>query len=80
MQNYMKYIIGLAILILSCALRALPGWGQEGEDARNYRLVKKYLLNDSSLARNKLPILWFPIDYEKNARWWPVSDPVSLKT
>lgn len=72
MQNYMKYIIGLAILILSSVLYERFRDGvQEDEDARNYRLVKKYLLNDSSLARSKLPILWIHIDYEKNARWWP---------
>ena len=33
-------------------------------------LIKKYLLNDTSLTNNKKPILWVHIDFEKNARKW----------
>jgi len=45
----------------------------EGEDEheKNYKLVKKYLLNDSSLAQSKKPIIWIHMVYDTNARWWP---------
>jgi len=43
----------------------------EDEHMRNYRLVKQYLLNDSSLAQSKKPIIWIHMVYETNARWWP---------
>ena len=43
----------------------------EDEHMKNYRLVKQYLLNDSSLAQSKKPIIWVHMVYEKNARWWP---------
>ncbi len=37
----------------------------------NYKLVRQYLLNDSSLAQSKKPIIWIHMVYETNARWWP---------
>jgi hypothetical protein len=33
-------------------------------------LIQKYLLNDSSLTKNKKPILWVHIEFDKNARSW----------
>lgn len=33
-------------------------------------LIKKYLLNDTSLTKNRKPILWVHIDFDKNARQW----------
>jgi len=44
---------------------------EEDEDMKQYELVKKYLLNDSSLAKTKKPIIWIHMTYEVNARWWP---------
>ena len=41
------------------------------EGMKQYELVKKYLLNDSSLAKSKKPIIWIHMTYEVNARWWP---------
>ena len=43
----------------------------DDENMRNYKLVKKYLLNDSSLAQSKKPIIWIHMVYDINARWWP---------
>jgi hypothetical protein len=43
----------------------------DDEGMRQYELVKKYLLNDSSLAKSKKPIIWIHMTYEVNARWWP---------
>ena len=44
---------------------------EEDEGIKQYNLVKKYLLNDSSLAKTKKPIIWIHMTYEVNARWWP---------
>ena len=44
---------------------------EDDEDMKQYELVKKYLLNDSSLAKTKKPIIWIHMTYEVNARWWP---------
>lgn len=44
---------------------------EEDDDMKQYELVKKYLLNDSSLAKTKKPIIWIHMTYEVNARWWP---------
>jgi hypothetical protein len=41
------------------------------EEMEQYAIVKKYLLNDSSLAQSKKPIIWIHMTYETNARWWP---------
>lgn len=40
------------------------------DESRHYELVRKYLVQDSSLARSKLPIIWIHVNYEYNARWW----------
>ena len=47
----------------------------ENDEERDYRMVKKYLLNDSNLAlknlpNSKLPIIWIHSKYEINARNW----------
>jgi len=44
---------------------------EDDEGMKQYELVKKYLLNDSSLAKSKKPIIWIHMTYEVNARWWP---------
>ena len=44
---------------------------QEGNNmSDDYNLIKKYLLNDKSLADTRRPFLWVFIDYEVNARNW----------
>lgn len=40
------------------------------EQYEDGQLIKKYLLNDTSLTNNKKPILWVHIEFEKNARAW----------
>ena len=47
----------------------------ENDEERDYRLVKKYLLNDTNLAlknipNSKLPIIWIHTKYDINARNW----------
>ena len=36
----------------------------------NYEEIRKYLLNESSLAKSKKPILWIHVPHEYNARDW----------
>jgi hypothetical protein len=36
----------------------------------SYEEMRKYLLNESSLAKNKKPILWIHVPHEYNARDW----------
>jgi len=68
-KNYINYIYLFVILIVL--------WYNRYEDKRvreenvgNYDAIQKYLLNESSLADTKKPILWIPITYEYNARNW----------
>ena len=44
---------------------------KNNDDIEQYELVKKYLLNDSSLAKSKKPIIWIHMVYDINSRWWP---------
>jgi len=41
-----------------------------GEDFDQYKLIKKYLLEDSSLSNTKKPLLWIHLNYNKNSRKW----------
>lgn len=36
----------------------------------NYDAIKKYLLNESDLAKSKKPIMWIHVPYEYNSRSW----------
>ena len=40
------------------------------EERKNYKLIEKYLLNDSSLANSKKPIIWIHNAYERNSKKW----------
>ena len=42
----------------------------DNEELQNYEKIKKYLLNDSSIAKSKKPVLWIHIPYEINSRSW----------
>ena len=66
-----KYIGSLAVLLIM-SLMYDKYKQKEGMDdeAKQYELVRKYLLNYSSLAQSKKPILWIHMDYQINARSW----------
>ena len=71
-MKYAKYILTIITMTLAGILyEKYKNTELNDEDARNYELVKKYLLNDSSLAQSKRPILWIHMTYDTNARWWP---------
>lgn len=67
----LKYIGSLAVLLIM-SLMYDKYKQKEGMDdeAKQYELVRKYLLNYSSLAQSKKPILWIHMDYQINARSW----------
>lgn len=68
----MKYIVSFGMLLAIGVLYEKYKLGLiNDEDKRNYEMVKKYLINDSSLAKSKLPIIWIHLKYEYNTRWWP---------
>lgn len=70
-MDYKKYGLSLlALLAVGMLYEKLNLRTLKDEDERNYELVKKYLLNDSSLARSKYPIIWIHLNYEPNARRW----------
>lgn len=71
MNYYAKYIFVLVILFIFSYLYNNYKKNEAINDKIDqYELIKKYLLNDSTLARTDKPILWIPIIFETNARWW----------
>ena len=40
------------------------------EEEETYNSIRNYLLNESSLAKSKKPILWLHVPYRVNARQW----------
>ena len=70
-MELLSYIIIAVILMIIGVLynKFKINMGKE-EESSHYDIVKKYLLNDSSLANSKKPMLWVHIDYDINARWW----------
>ena len=71
-MDYTKYIVSIAVLLVIGLVYEKYKIGLiNDEDKRNYEMVKKYLVNESSLAKSKLPIIWIHLKYEYNSRWWP---------
>jgi len=67
----MKYIGSLAVLlIMSLMYERYKKKETYDDESKQYELVRKYLLNHSSLAQSKKPILWIHMNYEINARSW----------
>ena len=72
MNYYLRYILVLIILmVLGYIFEKYKQHEEKIDQMDQYDLIKKYLLTDSSLAKTDKPILWIPIQFEKNARWWP---------
>ena len=44
---------------------------QLDEELQQYDMIQKFLLNESSLARSKKPIIWVHLGFYKNSRNWP---------
>ena len=66
-----KYIGSLAVLfIMSLMYEKYKKRESFDDESKQYELVRKYLLNHSSLAQSKKPILWIHMNYDMNARSW----------
>lgn len=69
--HYRHYIIPIIVLFATSFLYDQYKIKVEKDDEfKNYDLVKKYLLNGSSLARSKKPIIWVHIHSDTNSRHW----------
>ena len=72
MNYYAKYVFVLLLLFVLGNLFENYKKSEAKQDKMDqYELIKKYLLNDSTLARSDKPILWVHVTFETNARWWP---------
>ena len=64
-------IIGLYILYLQYKkISKTFNINKNKQETDDYDLIKKYLLNDSSLAKSKKNIIWIHNTYDINARSW----------
>jgi hypothetical protein len=69
--HYRHYIIPIIVLLATSFLYDQYKIKIEKDDEfKNYDLVKKYLLNGSSLATSKKPIIWIHVHSETNSRHW----------
>lgn len=63
-------LLGAIILISTVAGKYIKQNFIGDENADDYRLIKKYLLNENNLYRANKPNLWIHTKYEYNARRW----------
>lgn len=72
MKYYIKYIfVMLLLFVLGFIFEKYKKTEAKRDKMDQYELIKKYLLNDSTLARSDKPILWIHVAFETNSRWWP---------
>ena len=65
------YMYGALSLLIGVALyKAYVKENRVTQTQADYLILEKYLLEDSSLAKSKKPILWIHIDFQENARNW----------
>lgn len=70
-MNYKKYLTTVIILLITYGVYGTyKSYIKKHDEYTNYNNVRRYLINESSLAKSKLPILWIYMDYEQNSRWW----------
>jgi hypothetical protein len=70
-MDYSNLVMTLLILVgVGYIYDKLKLREEQDKNIVDYDLVRKYLLNDNSLAENKKPILWIHIPYEVNSREW----------
>jgi len=70
-MDYIKYGASLIVLLaVGMLYEKYKSYIVDDEDTKHYELVRKYLLNDSSLAKSKRPIIWIHLEYEQNSRNW----------
>lgn len=60
----------IIVILLSMIIQRYYDKKELSENVERYQKIYQYLLNDTSLIRNKKPILWIHIPYECNSRKW----------
>jgi len=71
MKNITTYIILFLLLIgLAFLYKRMEQKRSKEENKNIYSEIQNYLLDESSLAKTKKPILWIHIPYEYNSRKW----------
>lgn len=66
-----KYVFILVMILLVGSMKdKILNYDIKTSDEKHYDIVRQYLLNDSSLARSKLPIIWIHVTNEINSRSW----------
>ena len=71
MNYYAKYVFILLLLfVLGSIFESYKRSEAKREKIDQYELIKKYLLNDSTLARSDKPIMWVHVTFDTNARRW----------
>lgn len=71
MSSALNYGVGFIILLTAGIL--YERWREKDElqtKITDYELIKQYLLTESSLAKVEKPILWIPLEFEYNSRYW----------
>ena len=72
LEKYKNFIYPVIVSIaLGLLYNKYKSVEDDDDNIKNYKLVRKYLLNDSDLARKRKPIIWIHMVYENNSRWWP---------
>lgn len=66
--NYIMLFV--IVILLSMILQRYYDKKEKNENVERYNTIFQYLLNDTSLIKNKKPILWIHIPYESNSRKW----------
>lgn len=69
-RDYVNYFIIMSAFVGATYLYHKHKYLIEETPEDHYRIVEQYLINDSSLARSKMPIMWVHVSRELNARWW----------
>ena len=69
-NDYIKYFVLMGVfVVISYYYNKHKSWIDDTPED-HYKIVSNYLINDSSLAKSKLPIMWIHVSREINARWW----------
>lgn len=71
MRSALNYGVGFIILLTAGIL--YERWREKDEMQQkidDYELIKQYLITESVIAKCEKPILWVPLEFAYNARYW----------
>ena len=71
MKPFINYIIlSVILVVLGILYYRYENKRLSEENQDNVETIRKYLLDDATLAKSKKPILWIHVPYEYNSRNW----------